>query len=131
MSDTVATFWIITQQNEIFELGDSPKPNKKQISFTLTQEGYNSWGYITLYAKNVDFKKNRVLLNDHFIGYLDPTPGTNWVQQTLIVEVYNRQLFGKGSNKIVIESKNYDGEETGNLDDFSIKNLIFHYRTNR
>lgn len=132
MSDTVATFWIISKQGEVFDLGDSPKPRKKELSFNLTEENYNSWGYITLQAKGVNFTKNRVILNDHFVGYLDPTPSDIWIEQTLIVEVYDRQLFGDGpTNKLVIESRNSAGGSDGNLDDFSIKHLKFHYRTNR
>jgi len=132
MSDTVATFWIVTKQGEVFELGDSPKPRTKELSFNLTEENYNSWGYITLQVRNVDFKKNRVLLNGHFIGYLDPTPNGLWIEQTLIVEVYGQQLFGDGPlNKIEIESNDQTGGAEDNLDDFSFKHLIFHYRTNR
>lgn len=132
MSDTVATFWIISKQGEVFELGDSPKPKTKELSFTLTEENFNSWGYITLQVKGINFERNRVLLNGHFIGYLDPTPGNVWVEQTLIVEVYNQQLFGDGPpNKLVIESNDSSGGSNGNLDDFSFKHVIFHYRTNR
>lgn len=132
MSDTVATFWIISKQGELFELGDSPKLRKKELLFNLTEENYNSWGYITLQVKGVDFTKNRVILNDHFIGYLDPTPNNIWVEQTLIVEVYGNQLFGDGpTNKLVIESNNSAGGSDRNLDDFSFKHVIFHYRTNR
>jgi hypothetical protein len=132
MSDIVATFWIISKQGEIFELGDLPKARKKELSFKLTEENYNSWGYITLQVKGVDYTKNRVILNDYFIGYLDPTPNNIWVEQTLIVEVYNKQLFGDGPiNNLVIESNNKTGGSDGNLDDFSFKHVIFHYRTNR
>ena len=132
MSDTVATFWIISKQDEVFELGDPPKSIEKELSFNLSEESYNSWGYITLQVKGVDFTKNRVILNDHFIGYLDPTPNNIWVEQTLIVEVYGNQLFGDGpTNKLVIESNNTTGGSDGNLDDFSFKHVIFHYRTNR
>ncbi|MBN2767683.1 MAG: hypothetical protein JXQ68_01150 [Campylobacterales bacterium] len=132
MSDTVATFWIISKQGEVFELGDSPKPRKKELAFKLTEENYNSWGYITIQIKGVSYSKNRVLLNDHFVGYLDPTPNDIWVEQTLIVEVYDKQLFGDGpTNKLVIESNNHTGGSDGNLDDFSFKHVIFHYRTNR
>ncbi len=132
MSDTVATFWIISKQGEFFELGDSPKLRKKELLFNLTEENYNSWGYITLQVKGVNFTKNRVILNDHFIGYLDPTPNNIWVEQTLIIEVYGNQLFGDGpTNKLVIESNNSTGGSDGNLDDFSFKHVIFHYRTNR
>ncbi len=132
MSDTVATFWIVTKQGETFELGDAPKPRQKSLSFTLTEENYNSWGYITLQLKGVDFSKNKVYLNGHFIGYLDPTPANIWVQQTLIVEVYSQQLFGDGPpNELVIEANNQDGGASGNLDDFSFKHVIFHYRTHR
>ncbi len=134
MSDTVATFWIVTKQDQVFELGDSPKARRKELKFKLTQENYNSWAYIKLQARNVDYKKNKVFLNGHFIGYLDPTPsGGIWVEQTLIVEVYNTQLYGSGDslNEIAVETNNSTGGETGNLDDFSFKHVIFHYRTNR
>ncbi len=131
MSDKVATFWIVTKQNEVFDLGDAPKPRTKKLTFQLTEENYNSWAYITLQAKNVDYSKNRVLLNGHFVGYLDPTPNTLWSQQTFIVEVYGTQLFGDGSNELVIESNNATGGSSGNLDDFSFKHVIFHYRTHR
>ena len=132
MSDTVATFWIVTEQGQVFSLGDSPKPSSRQFTFTLSEENFNSWAYITLSARGVDFEKNRVTLNGHFVGYLDPTPGDTWTQQTLIVEVYGQQKFGDGPpNHLVIETRNQDGEDSGNLDDFEVKHIIFHYRTNR
>lgn len=129
MSDTVATFWIISKQNEVFSLNDTVKT--KKLAFNLTQENYNSWAYITLQAKGVDYSRNKVMLNGHFVGYLDPTPGNTWVQQTLILEVYGTQLFGDGSNELVVETRSASGGTTGNLDDFSFKHVIFHYRTHR
>ena len=131
MSDTIGTFWIVTGQNDVYTFGDSPKPRSRTFTFTLTQENFNSWGYITLMVRNVDFQHNRVTLNGHFIGNLDPT-GNTWTQQTLIVEVYDTQKFGDGPpNHLVIESNNSSGGETGNLDDFEVKHIIFHHRTNR
>lgn len=132
MSDRIATFWIITKQNETFDFGDAPKPKSHTFSFKLTEENFNSWAYITLQAKGVNYKKNAVRLNGHFVGYLDPTPEGFWIQQTLIVEVYNQQLFGDGpTNELVIEANNAQGGASGNIDDFSVKHLIFHHRTNR
>lgn len=132
MSDTVGTFWIVTGQNDEFTFGSNPRPASRTFSFTLTEENYNSWGYITLMAKGVSFDHNRVLLNGHFVGHLNPTSGGYWSQQTFIIEVYDEQLFGDGPpNNLVIESKNSTGGDDGNLDDFEIKHVIFHYRTNR
>lgn len=132
MSDTIGTFWIVTKQNEVFNFGDSPKPRSRTFSFALTQENFNSWASITLMARGVTFERNRLILNDEFIGFLDPTPNNFWTQQTLIVEVYDRQIFGDGPpNRLVIESNNSTGDATGNLDDFEIKHIIFNHRTNR
>ncbi len=130
MSDKVATFWIITQQGQTFALGDSDPSH--EFVFTLTEENYNSWAYITLMVRNVDFEHNRVVLNGHLVGHLDAAPGNTWGQQTLIVEVYNTQKFGDGPpNRLVIEARNSSGGTSGNLDDFEVKHLVFHYRTHR
>ncbi len=132
MSDTIGTFWIVTKQDEIFAFGDSPKPRNRTFSFALTEENYNSWAYITLMARGVTYDRNRVILNDEFIGYLNPTPNNFWIPQTFIVEVYDRQIYGDGPlNRLVIESNNSAGNSSGNLDDFDIKHIIFHHRTHR
>lgn len=132
MSDTIGTFWIVTKQDEIFKLGDEPKATTQSFSFKLTEENYNSWAYISLMVKGVDYKKNKVSLNGHFVGYLDPTSGGFWTQQTLIVEVYGQQVYGDGpTNELVIETCNSSGGTSGNLDDFEVKHIIFHHRTNR
>jgi hypothetical protein len=130
VSDTVATFWIITEQGQVFSLGDA-NPSR-EFGFRLTEKNYNSWAYITLMARNVDFQNNRVTLNGHTVGNLDPTPGGAWSQQTLIVEVYGTQKFGDSpNNRVKIEARNSSGGTSGNLDDFEVKHLVFHYRTNR
>ncbi|MFA0963571.1 hypothetical protein AB9P05_17335 [Roseivirga sp. BDSF3-8] len=131
MSDKVATFWIITGQNDVYELGDSPRPDQRTFTFQLTEEPYNSWGYITLMVRNVTWEHNRVYINDNYVGNLDVTPGNHWCQQTLIVEVTTSQKFGEGTNRLKIESRTSDGGTGGNNDDFEVKHLIFGYRTNR
>ncbi|MDH3796403.1 MAG: hypothetical protein OER83_05985, partial [Flavobacteriaceae bacterium] len=104
----------------------------RTFSFVLTQENFNSWAYITLMARGVTFGRNRLILNDEFIGFLDPTPNNFWMQHTFIVEVYDRQIYGDGPpNRLVIESNNSAGNAAGNLDDFEIKHIVFHHRTNR
>ena len=136
MSDKVATFWIVTNQDEIWYIGDYPRGRRAAIPFNLTEENYDSWAYITFMVKGVDFEKNELFLNNHFVSFLDTTPGDNWTQQTHIVELRDRQLFDTGSNTISFSSKDINGNTTSDVDtndhdNFEIKNLIFHYRTHR
>ncbi len=116
MSDKVATFWIVTNQDEIWRFGNYPRSRRAGIQFNLTEQNYNSWAYITVMAKGVQFEKNRLLLNDHFIGFLDTTPGDNWTQQTYVVQVGSNQLYEVGSNFITFESKDINGNTTSDVD---------------
>lgn len=132
MSDKIGTFWIVSGQNAVFNLGDAPRSRTIDIDFNLTEENFNSWATITLMARNVTWEHNRVILNGHFVGFLDPTHGNTWSQQTLIVEVYGQQLFGDGpTNTLRIESYDQNAEATANVDDFELKHIVFAYRTNR
>ncbi|MCJ8291189.1 MAG: hypothetical protein HRT58_15540 [Crocinitomicaceae bacterium] len=133
MSDTIGTFWIISKQDEEFKLGDSSgRQQSRTIPFPLTEQPFNSWAYITLMAKGVSFGKNKLYLNDTFIGFLDPTPSGFWIQQTYIVEVYSSQIYGiSPNNKLRIEAYDTNGNQVGNIDDFEIKHIVFNHRTNR
>lgn len=107
--------------------GDQPSSDKTEyvVNFNLGSDVRpNRWSFLQFETKGVDFSHNKVYINDNEVGELFPYGGSDWRGSSICVM---ETAVISGMNTFKVTARNSSGGTTGNLDDFSIRNVVLMY----
>ena len=123
MAHRKGAFWVFF--TGWFAWGDSFEPEVYEREWTLHLPHVGDhWHYIDLMHRNVDYSTNDVIVNGHTVGHLDKDDG-KWKYQSIVIR--DGILVEGQNNTFKIISRNASGGQTGNIDDFEVRNMILHF----